>query len=103
MTTLKEALRQIEHDHPTRNERVDAIIALLGLDPDGPVLHPVTDADLQEQIAVGVHTGLRKGSEAPSSASLHRAISDSIDSAWTDAARYCVWGLNRMGYKVLAP
>ena len=88
----REQIERIEHDLPTRKDRVDAIMAILGVE--------VSDEELQEQIAVGVHTGLRKGSEAPSSASLHRAISASIDSAWSDAARYCVWGLRRMGYEV---
>lgn len=59
---------------------------------------PVPDEEAQEQIAVGVHTGLRKGSEAPSSGRLWRRISQSNDGAWTDAVAYCVWGLNSMGY-----
>lgn len=60
----------------------------------------VGDDELQGQIAIGMHTGLRKGSEAPSSAGLWRAISDSTDTAWSDAAAYCVWGLRQMGYEV---
>ena len=63
-----------------------------------PTYTPVPDEEAREQIAVGVHTGLRKGSEAPSSAPLWRAISDSKDSAWTDAVAYCLWGLKSMGY-----
>lgn len=61
---------------------------------------PVTAEEAQEQIAIGVHTGLRKGSEAPDSAKLWRAISDSNDTSWSDAVRYCVWGLERMGYAI---
>jgi len=60
----------------------------------------VSDDELQEQIAVGMHTGLRKGSEAPSSGPLWRAISESDDGAWGDAARYTVYGLRSMGYEV---
>ena len=60
----------------------------------------VTDDELREQIAVGMHTGLRKGSEAPDSARLWRAISESNDSSWSDAAAYCVWGLRQQGYRV---
>ncbi len=58
----------------------------------------VTAEELAGQIAVGVHTGLRKGSEAPSSADLWQAISKSEDSAWTDAAHFCAYGLESMGY-----
>jgi len=64
------------------------------------VYEPVPEADAIEQIAVGVHTGLRKGSEAPSSALLWREISNSEDGAWTDAVRYCIHGLETMGYAI---
>jgi len=60
----------------------------------------VSKEELAEQIAIGMHTGLRKGSEAPSSSKLWQAISRSDDSAWSDAAAYCVYGLTSMGYKV---
>ena len=60
----------------------------------------IDDDELREQIAIGMHTGLRKGSEAPDSAALWKAISESTDSSWSDAARYCVWGLRQMGYEV---
>jgi hypothetical protein len=55
---------------------------------------------LADNIAIGMHTGLRKGSEAMSSMTIWRAISESQDSAWSDAAMYCVWGLKQMGYKI---
>ena len=61
---------------------------------------PVTKEEAQEQIAIGVHTGLRKGTDAPDSAKLWRAISDSNDSSWSDAVRFCVWGMEQMGYVV---
>jgi hypothetical protein len=51
-----------------------------------------------ELIGEGVHTGLRKGSEAPSSATLWRAISESNDGAWSDALAYCMLGLESMGF-----
>lgn len=60
----------------------------------------VPDAELADAIAVGMHTGLRKGSEAPNSAELWQAISASHDSSWSDAARFCVDGLRAMGYEV---
>ena len=58
---------------------------------------PVPDDDAVTNIAVGVHTGLRKGTEAPSSGPLWQAINASDDSAWSDAVRYCVDGLQSMG------
>jgi hypothetical protein len=61
----------------------------------------VSDEEFASLIGEGVHTGLRKGSEAPSSATLHRAISDSNDGAWGDALAYCVWGIKHMGYRLV--
>lgn len=61
---------------------------------------PVTDEAAADLIGEGVHTGLRKGSEAASSGPLWRAISESEDGAWSDAVRYCVWGLKTMGYVI---
>lgn len=59
---------------------------------------PVPKAEAASLIGEGVHTGLRKGSEAPSSMPLWRAISGSTDSAWADAIAFCLWGLESMGY-----
>lgn len=61
---------------------------------------PIEHEEAQEQIGQGIHTGLRKGSDAPSSGPLWRAISDSHDGAWGDALRFCVWGLESMGYRL---
>jgi hypothetical protein len=58
------------------------------------------DDELASNIAVGVHTGLRKGTEEMSAMTIWHAISNSEDSAWSDAAKYCVWGLRQMGYKI---
>lgn len=57
----------------------------------------VDDETAMSVLGEGIHTGLRKGSEAPSSGPLWRAITDSKDGAWPDALRYCVWGLDQMG------
>jgi len=65
-----------------------------------PAQVEVSAEELAGQIAVGVHTGLRKGSEAPSSADLWQAIAKSDDSAWSDAAAFCAHGLISMGYKI---
>lgn len=59
----------------------------------------VDDEELAENIAIGVHTGLRKGTDAPSSGPLWRAINDSNDGAWEAAVAYCVDGLRSMGFK----
>jgi len=61
---------------------------------------PVTQQELADQIALGMHTGLRKGSDAPSSGPLWQAIAASEDTAWSDAARFCAYGLESMGYEV---
>jgi hypothetical protein len=61
---------------------------------------PVDDKTATELIGTGVHTGLRKGSEAPSSAALWRAIHDSDDGAWDDALRWCMWAMREMGYDI---
>jgi hypothetical protein len=59
---------------------------------------PVDKDVAAELIGEGVHVGLRKGSEAPSSGPLWQAISGSTDSAWSDALNFCVVGLESMGY-----
>lgn len=53
-----------------------------------------------EQVAVGVHTGLRKGTEADSAMGLWNAISASQDGAWSDAVTFCLWSLEQMGYRL---
>lgn len=63
-----------------------------------PEYVPVEDDEAKSLIGEGVHTGLRKGSDAPSSGSLWRAISESQDGAWDDALTFCVDGLKSMGY-----
>jgi hypothetical protein len=61
----------------------------------------VGDDEFVAMLCEGAHTGLRKGSEAPSSGPLWRAISESTDSAWSDAMTYCVEGLKSMGYRLV--
>jgi hypothetical protein len=45
-----------------------------------------------ENLGEGVHAGLRKGSQAPSSVALWKAISDSRDGAWGDAVAFAKYG-----------
>jgi len=61
----------------------------------------VEDDEFASLLMEGVHTGLRKGTEAPSSSSLWKAIALSSDEAWGDACRYAVDGLKSMGYKLV--
>jgi hypothetical protein len=61
---------------------------------------PVSDEEAVTMLNEGIHTGLRKGSEAQSSGPLWQAISKSDDGAWSDALNYCVWDLGRMGYAI---
>lgn len=52
-------------------------------------------------VAEGMHTGLRKGTDAEDSHDLWLAISRSDTSAWSDAARFLVQGLEIMGIKLV--
>lgn len=47
-------------------------------------------------IGEGLHTGLRKGTDAPEAHDLWVAISESGE-AWTDALDYLLYGLDVMG------
>lgn len=58
-----------------------------------PVLGP---EELTSHVGEGVHTGLRKGTDAPSSAAIWQVIYDSEDSAWGDAISYFIHGLKDM-------
>lgn len=60
---------------------------------------PIEDKDATSQLGEGIHTGLRKGTDAPEAPELWKAIRDS-DGAWSDALAYAVWGLGTMGYKL---
>jgi hypothetical protein len=63
------------------------------------VTYEQVDTDVAaELIGEGVHVGLRKGSEAPSSGPLWQAINGSTDGAWSDALMYCIEGLESMGF-----
>jgi len=66
-----------------------------------PPTPEVTDAEFTALLMEGVHVGLRKGSEAPSSAALWRAIAESDDDAWGDACRFAVDGIKSMGYRLV--
>ena len=58
---------------------------------------PVLGAnELASHVGEGVHTGLRKGSEAESAHVIWKAIFDSEDGAWGDAISYFLHGLRAM-------
>jgi hypothetical protein len=57
---------------------------------------PVSQDDATSIIGEGVHTGLRKGTDAPGSPELWDAIRES-PRAWSEALAYFVWGLDQMG------
>jgi hypothetical protein len=48
------------------------------------VWEPVEDDEAIEQIATGIHIGLRKND----------------GSSWEDAVKFCVWGLKEMGFAI---
>lgn len=58
---------------------------------------PVDEGVTMSVIGEGLHTGLRKGSDAPEAPALWNAIQAS-DQAWTDALMYLVWGLAEMNF-----
>jgi hypothetical protein len=57
---------------------------------------PVDESSAQSIIGEGLHTGLRKGTDAPEAHDLWKAVSES-DEAWSDALGYLTWGLEQMG------
>lgn len=61
----------------------------------------VSDEEFKSMLGEGVHTGLRKGTDAPSAPTLHSAIANSDDGAWGDALGYAVGGLRYMGYELV--
>jgi hypothetical protein len=63
---------------------------------DNKVWTPVPKEDWASIIGEGLHTGLRKGTDAPEASVLHRYIGQS-DRAWSEALAYLVWGLDSMG------
>lgn len=58
---------------------------------------PVSDEDAVSHLGEGIHTGLRKGTDAPEAHDLWLAISES-DQAWSEALAFTVWGLHEMGF-----
>lgn len=60
---------------------------------------PIPDDEARSVIGEGLHTGLRKGTDAPESVALWDAIRKS-DRAWTEALGFMIWGLDYMGLKV---
>ena len=61
----------------------------------------VSDEEFKNMLGEGVHTGLRRGTNANSAMGLHTAIAHSTDGAWGDALGYAVWGLRYMGYELV--
>jgi hypothetical protein len=67
---------------------------------DTSTWEPLEDAEAAELIGEGIHTGLRKGSDAEGAHDLWLAINKLQTSAWSDALAYMVDGLAYMGYKL---
>jgi len=57
--------------------------------------------DVISMLGEGIHTGLRKGTDAPSSGPLWQAIRASDDGAWGDALRFALWGLRYSGWEIV--
>ncbi len=56
---------------------------------------PLTSEEALSLIGEGIHTGLRKGSDAPESGPLWKAINES-GTAWSDALTFLVEGFELM-------
>lgn len=61
---------------------------------------PVSADLAMELLGEGIHTGLRKGSDAHDAHELWLAIDRSESSAWSDALRYFISGLDAMGFAI---
>lgn len=57
--------------------------------------------EVLSMLGEGIHTGLRKGTDAESAHDLWVAISNSNDGAWSDALDYALWGIQYMGYEIV--
>lgn len=98
MATLREDLLRffgsIDHDMISDEAAVDAVMRAVGYVPT-----PVDDETAKSLIGEGVHTGLRKGTDAWNSGNTWRAIA-APESGWSDAIHFAVEGLKGMGYRL---
>jgi len=79
-----------------------ADIDLNRLEPGTEVVGRTLGTDiLQSLLGESVHSGLRKGSDAPSSGPLWWVIHQSRDGAWDDALAFAISGLRYMGYDIV--
>lgn len=62
----------------------------------------VTREDFCDLLGEGIHTGLRKGTDAPDAHALWKAIADSETGAWQDAIEYAVEGLIETGFTLVS-
>lgn len=60
---------------------------------------PIPKDEAKSIIGEGLHTGFRKGTDAPGSSKAWQAIA-ADDSGWSDALDYLIWGLDYMGLAV---
>lgn len=90
--TLIEVLRESAGTLDALNNKIKRLEAEATVEKD------VSDEDFASLIGEGVHTGLRKGTDAESAHDLWLAISNSTDTAWSDAVGFCVWGIGYAGY-----
>lgn len=61
---------------------------------------PISDADAISMLGEGIHTGLRKGTEAPGSHAAWKSIG-AENSGWSEAVAFALWGLHEMGYAIV--
>lgn len=100
-TTVEKWLIEEGEKYPATSMQRIGVMSVANAWRDHPAFTEVTDDTFVSLLCEGVHTGLRKGSEAPSSGALWKAISDSNDGAWGEAMEWTVWCLHEMGFKLV--
>lgn len=59
---------------------------------------PISEEEALSLLGEGIHTGLRKGTDAANSTATWKAIADS---GWDDALKFFLDGLDFMGYAIV--
>lgn len=57
--------------------------------------------EILSMVGEGIHTGLRKGTDAESSGPMWQAIANSSDGGWSEALDWFLWGLRYSGWEIV--
>lgn len=95
----KSTLMHLLEDAGVHNFEQVATKILPKLTPSAPTYEKIPDDEAQDILGEGIHTGLRKGTDAPGSHKAWKAIA-AENSGWSDALKFFLWGLDYMGYAI---